>query len=568
VVAVHAAGGRWALVAVSPDGPALVEALSGEGDGSDVVSSAVERHRVERVLRVAPARETIVKGVQVSVGDPREMEGALALMAEAQLPETLPPFRKGYGPVPDTGREGGRLALLTAWRAPVPEGESPEVTFETHWTTEATALAFLRGPDPGIAARADAGTGQITLVGAGPRGVVVRSLFERAEDVTVFRERARSLAAEAAAAVGCPEPVATPGGLMLPASRASRALVAGAPTDADWLDRHGLALGAALAAMNAEPAARSLVELRERAQVQRRTALSVVVETLSDTRRAAVVLAAAIGLLLFGPWALAGLRLAVLGVKSEGLSERIRELDLAGKREAMYRQAETLRWPMTKLLADFSRAAPVGITVEALSISPDQGLSVQGRADSQETLNTLLETLNATRVFTNTRINRQESAVSGVEFQLTAAVSNPHGRSSAGEDFASRPLAVRLYGEGASNTTTPVALDRPPPTNGGASRAISASPRPARERAEPAPVPNPSIGGASAGDAVPPPLTDEQIAAMDRRAAMTEMVRRRTYPQRNRDLEASVRSRLEDEVRRIQDHIQRLNRQPGGGGSP
>lgn len=232
----------------------------------------------------------------------------------------------------------------------------------------------------------------------------------------------------------------------------------------------------------------------------------------------------------------------------------------------MYRQMESSRWPMTKLLADFSRAAPVGVTVEALSISPDQGLSVQGRADSQETLNTLLETLNATRVFTGARINRLESAVSGVAFQLTAGVSNPHGRAAAGEDFASRPLAVRLYGEGATNTATPVALDRPVTTNGGSRSASAAPPRPARDRPEPSTAPNPSIGGASAGDAVPPPLTDEQIAALDRRAAMTEMVRRRTYPQRNRDVDAAVRSRLEDEVRRIQEHIQRLNQQGGGSG--
>jgi Tfp pilus assembly protein PilN len=565
VLAVHAAGGRWSLVVVRPEGPTLVESASGDGDGIAALSAAMERHRVDRVVRVAPARESIVKGVQVAPSAPAEALAALSLMAEAQLPETLPAFRRGYGLVPDVGREGGRLGLLTAWRAPVPDGPAVPVEFETDWTTEAVSLAFLRGSEAGIAGRADEATGLVTLVGAGSKGVVVRSLIERAEDGASLRARARALASEAAVAVGCAEPLMTPGGLLLPAWRLSSGVIAGAPAEAEWLDRHGLALGAALAACAGEES-RPLVSLRERAEVQRRTVWSVAAEVLGDRRRAALALAAAVALLLAGPWALAGIRLAVLGAKSEGLTERVKELDQAGRREAMYRQMESSRWPMTKLLADFSRAAPVGVTVEALSISPDQGLSVQGRADSQETLNTLLETLNATRVFTSARINRLESAVSGVAFQLTAGVSNPHGRAAAGEDFASRPLAVRLYGEGATNTATPVALDRPVTTNGGSRSVSAAPPRPARDRPEPSTAPNPSIGGASAGDAVPPPLTDEQIAALDRRAAMTEMVRRRTYPQRNRDVDAAVRSRLEDEVRRIQEHIQRLNQQGGGSG--
>lgn len=564
LIAVHAAGSRWNLVVVAPAGPTLVEALSGEGDDAQAVAAAVDRHRADRFVRLAPARETIVKGVQVPPSTSDEAAAALALMGEAQLPETLPPFRRAVGLVPDSGRDAGRLALLTAWRAPVPPGEGPEVDFETDWTTEAAALAFLRGAEPGVALRTDTATGQITLLAAGPKGVVVRSLIESAESPAQLAARAQSLAADAATLAGCAPPIQTPAGLFLPPARLSASLIAGAPADPGWLDRHGLALGAALAALAADPASRSLASLRERAVVQRRTIVSVAVELLSDTRRASLALVAAAAILLLGPWALAGVRGLVLDAKSSGLEDRLKELDQASRRDAMHRQMESARWPMTKLLADFSRAAPVGITVETLTISPDQGLSAQGRADSQDTLNKLLETLNATRVFTNTRINRQDAGVMGVEFQLTSMVSNPHGRAAAGEDFAAKPLAVRLHGEGASNTTTPVALAGAAPANG-SSRPSTPAPRAARP--EPAAAPNPSVGGSAVGDAVPAPLTDEAINAMDRAGAMREMVRRRTYPQRNRDIDAGVRSRLEDEVRRIQEHMQRLNQQPAGGGA-
>jgi len=567
VIAVHSAGGRWSIAVVSPEGQTLVEALSGEGDDAQPVAMAVERHRADRVVRLAPGREALVKGVLVPGVASTDAAAALDLMGEVQLPETLPPFRRAVGPVPDTGREAGRLALLTGWRAPVPTGESPEVTFDTAWTTEAAALAFLRGAEPGVAVRADPATGQVTMIGAGPKGVIVRSLIEGAESPAQLAARARALAADAAALVGAAPPAPTPSGfLLLPASRLSAALAAGAPADAGWIERHGLALGAALAALAGDHASRSLASLRERAVVQRRTILTLAVEVLSDQRRAVLALAAGLAPLLLGPWALGLARGLVLSAKSSGLEERLKEVDRAGIREAMHQQMESARWPMTKLLADFSRAAPVGVTVETVTVSPDQGLSAQGRADSVDALNKLLETLNATRVFTSTRINRQSTGVSGVEFQLTAMVSNPHGRAAAGDDFAAKPLAVRLYGEGASNTTTPVALDPVAATNG-SSRA--SAPRAPRERSEPSTpsAPNPAVGGSAAGDSVPAPLTDEQIAAMDRRGATIEMVRRRTYPQRNRDVDAGVRSRLEDEVKRIQEHMKRLDQQPTGGGA-
>jgi dienelactone hydrolase len=49
----------------------------------------------------------------------------------------------------------------------------------------------------------------------------------------------------------------------------------------------------------------------------------------------------------------------------------------------------------------------------------------------------------------------------------------------------------------------------------------------------------------------PSPLTDDQILRMDRAAATKEWVIRKTYPQKNLDLDDETKARLDDDVRRL-----------------
>lgn len=63
--------------------------------------------------------------------------------------------------------------------------------------------------------------------------------------------------------------------------------------------------------------------------------------------------------------------------------------------------------------------------------------------------------------------------------------------------------------------------------------------------------------GENPGD-IPAPLTDAQIAAMDRGEAMREMAARRTYAQKNPALSKAIRQQLENDVTRLRDRMETL----------
>jgi hypothetical protein len=228
---------------------------------------------------------------------------------------------------------------------------------------------------------------------------------------------------------------------------------------------------------------------------------------------------------------------------------------------------------MSKLMGDVSAAIPVGVTAESIRIASDQGLAIQGSADSAELVNTMQASLSATKLLSNVKVNRSESNGARVEFDLTADVINPHTKAAGIEDFAAKPLAVRLYGDGASNTAMPknVASSR----ESAATREPRTVSRPERsERAERNAGSAGGGGGERAGDRgssrsseaparpaatppgeAPPPLTDDQIAKLDKAAATKEWVARKTFPQKNPTIDAATKSRLEDEVRKLREQM-------------
>jgi len=260
-------------------------------------------------------------------------------------------------------------------------------------------------------------------------------------------------------------------------------------------------------------------------------------------------------------------RLALLDSRTARLAEMRVGREAMERSAAMYSQLERSRWPMTKLLADVSGATPVGITVTNLRLSPEQGLAIQGTADAADLVNTLQANLNKTRLFSNIKINRVESkSQSLAEFDVTADVTQPHAPSKPVEDFAARTLAQRMYGEGASNTSMPVARTD---EGSGSRRRVErgGSERPTAERANGGEQADsrPSEAGSrrpsSMPEAVPPPVSDEDIAKMDRSAAMKGWTNRKSYIQKNPGLDAATKQRLEDEVTKM-----RARQQAAGSG--
>ncbi len=210
---------------------------------------------------------------------------------------------------------------------------------------------------------------------------------------------------------------------------------------------------------------------------------------------------------------------------------------------------------MTKLMADISGATPEGVTLDSVTLAPDQGLALKGSAESQELLNQLQKSLNDTGLFEKLKVARAEATSSGVSFDLSADVVNPHTPVKPADDFAARPLAVRLYGEDATlyPSTSEAAADASgPERREGRSGRDDRSERRTRE--------SPSARPAPAKVEIPPPLTDEQIGALDRAGAMKEWALRKKVAG-STQVDAPTRERLEKEIPKLAERM----RAAGGG---
>ncbi len=566
LAALHRQGEAWRLV-VAELRPNLrvLEARTVSGDMGEAVRAAAALHRFDRVVRIVPGRSTVARAVAVPDAAPAELAGAVALLAEAQLPEAFPAHRRAAGVIPDQPRAGMRTALVTGWQ--------PEVVVEAAlvaegiaetWTTEIAALAMLRGVSP-LGAYIDPSDGSIAILAGGPERTGARVLVEEAARLASI---APSIVAESCAALGVEAATVRvrPAGATLHLDDRSiaalRARVGGVPAVTGWLDEHGIALGAILVGSGDDPLTRPLGELRATAPLGRRPAARRMAAWVGVPRHAWGIAAASLALLVLAPLALSYARLSVLNAKVGNVVERRAERDLAVLRRAMDDQLAQSRWPMSKLLADLAGVTPVGIVVDTLRVSSDQrDVVLQGQAEKAELVNAFQAKLMATRIFGEVKVNRVEASGAGVSFDVAAKVQSPYIQAAGAEDFRTQTLAVRLYGENASNTTPPVrsasAGSGPREPGRSARSSEDSGPRPSgRPSAESPGRPSPSASGQ-----LPPPLTDEQIKAMDRATATREWVGRRSYAQQHPELDPGEKARLEDEVRRLQEHT----RSAGGG---
>jgi len=296
---------------------------------------------------------------------------------------------------------------------------------------------------------------------------------------------------------------------------------------------------------------------------------------LATPTRAAAALAIAAGLILLAPVAAAAARYAVVSARAGGTPPIDQRLADAERRAAHADLLRTRRWPMTKLWADVAGAAPVGVEIDTLDLSPEDGLVIRGSAQSPDVVATFRKRLSDTNVFRDIATPVLADEDGRTTFQLSAKVNAPLFRATPADDFASKTLAQRLYGDGAVNTQTPSESSDhssgPATTRGSRSerrgrdeRATGSSERPAQP------------SGPAAGAPVPPPLTDDAIAAMDRSTAM------KAFGERSKaaaipGLDETTRQRLKDEATKAQQRMIQAGRESGakpasgassGGGAP
>lgn len=549
-------GGVWAGVAASPSGHRVVvarrsrtweviEARTFPVEDKAGLAALFERHAVSRVIRVAPPAEVVSRVVNVPAGEPAQMAAALSLLAEAELPEAIPSHRRAGGVIEKTIGAEGVPGLVTGWVPGAPR--EPLTDADERWVAAAGALAALRHTGK-YAVWADRATGSIVALCSGDRRLVCRTLLEHRDADGAWDRSLAAAVSETAEAAGLAGAPARPGlTLDAPALAALASSVSGIDRASAWLDEYGLALGALLVAGSDDASVASLATMTPEPVAVERSWVVRAVDRLTDPRRAAVAFVAALAALLVIPLGLAYARLAVLDARVNRISGGQGATEGLSQRARLYEELDKQRLPMTKLLADIAGAAPIGVTVESIRISKEQGLSLLGTAESQEKLNQFQANLNRTGVFSRATVNRSEAAATGgVSFDLSSQIDQPHVLARPAEDLGGKTLAEALYGEGASNDSFhagesgPRRNGRRPAGVEGAARSGSAGPNAdaSRRPQEPSSAP-------------PEPLTNEAIAKMTDGEAAMAWTTRRAYIQKNPSLDSGTRQRLQDEIDRI-----------------
>ncbi len=612
VAGVHDVGDERRVVVVERDGPGLgafrvlAAEFLGAGDAA-ALANLLKTHRVKRVVRIAPVGRTVAKFAAGAaelgaMGGGDDLAGALALIAESELPTDSAADGGGAH-----RRSAGVLlggVLVAGWLAGSDHPGAPLSLTPESWTSVPAALAALlalAASAEGTAATnghgamgwADPAAGVVSIVARGERGTLARV-------VRVAPGEAEPIVAETCQATGVDRShikARASSRKDTGAAPASLLTVVSSPSALGSLHVDpavfGLAAAAAALGSSGDPALAGLAGMSALAPRAPRAPMRQLVERLAQPRVGAAVAAACVAALLLVPLAVAAGRLAVLQARAGSESELRERLDEARRRSAYTKLLGLSRWPMSKLMADAARAAPVGVVVDSLELSTGDGLVVRGNAESAELVTAFSRNLADSGVFTGVITPSVDAARSGrgVEFQLRAKVGAPLLTATRLDDYAEESLAVRLYGvETAPGTgTTPTGARSPArrsissagasagPSRGDGGRSFSRAPRGASNNEDAAPA---AGGGGESGDGsgsvrpdrvrqsarqpaeAPAALTDAQIAAMDRTTAMREWAQRTAAAAKEQD--AAVKARLNEEAAKCKTRMQEALKEGGG----
>lgn len=537
----------WSLVVADCDAKVTItEARSvAPTDLSSTLTQLLKKGGVTRLLAVLPGGHSVCRTVSLPEGSPADLAAAAQLMAEAQLSESIPSYRRAAGIIPEPTRPT-RTGLLTAWQDPAGGDALPDFPFDLTWCTPIAALAFLRGPSASAALYADPADASIAVLADDGQRTLARILREDNSSTQLWAESVSNAMLD----VGGPAITTDAQGPTLALDREAisnlRAKVTGLRDDRAWLARYSLPIGALLLASSANEGSTPLATLRARPQRRQESLAERALSLIASPGRAAAILAAALALAVFAPLAFAFARFHILESKAATLSTQQSGRAELERSAALYRQLEQSRLPMAKLLATISVATPQNIVATTVRLSPDQGFSMQGLAKAASDVNQLQANLNATNVFTDIKINRTTSkGDDGVEFDVSAERIKPEvfNKFTTKDDWAAKPLAVRLHGPGASNLNvagSEKTKSRPSRRTSNSSDESSES-----KKAESSRRPSEPSSGPPAA------LSDDDIHKMDRAGAMKEFAARRKYLTSNPNLDNATKSRVTDEVDKL-----------------
>ncbi|MFI4882846.1 MAG: hypothetical protein ACIAQU_09715, partial [Phycisphaerales bacterium JB064] len=460
--------------------------------------------------------------------------------------------------------------------------------------TAAAALGFAASLAEGCVFASDDGQGVLIVAARGPEGLLVRALRE-APGVVGSDAHVEKRLREASVAVGLPEDAvrealagsASPwegrrAGWSVGVGEALAGAIQGWPREGEEAVAALLPVCAGMLALSEDAAVRPLAGIRLSKPAEKASAVEKVDAWLVSRRHVAIACVVCLLVLLLAPLAAAKLREGMLAGKVKRAEELRARYEADAKTAAIYRQLNERVWPMTKMMAEVTAAAPVHVVLDSVRMDSAAQLDIEGFVQvaprgptlegPPESLLTQYESaLNKLGTLGAVTVVRREIVGDSVEFQISAQVRNSTTRASLPMDFADMPLAEVLYGEGASNTTTPIvataggSTGRARPSGGTSSggssdrtsrdeavesgRSSSSDRRPSGE------------SGPASVDGVPAPITDEQIANLDRSQLMTEW-RVRLSASRDDKNDAETKARLAEEA----DKLIKRYREMGSGG--
>lgn len=492
---------RAVIAELAAGRPSAVAAQTIPAGDVDAARALADRHGVTAIIRVLPAAETVCRLVETpapsaATSSPMsDVADALRLMAEAQLPASIPEHRRGVAVLGPGAAPGMQRGLLVGWSPPgSPAGQAaghaaendrsnaraaappPIDATRDRFTTEVAALAALviqadptdpaANAGPRLAAIARPGVGSLGVAATnGERAVVRATRLPMAADTHAVPQAALDSVRETAGVVGAADaaphtpPADADGFLADPQTtadvRAALQRLVDRPEDAS---RFAIALGAAFGALRFGEQPGDAFGLRASATIEREPRTLRIARWLSSPKRAAALAAAAVLALLAAPLAAEAVRVALLESRLERVEAALGQAEQSATLDdqlVLYDALDTERMPMTKLLADAVAALPVENTdrltlLETLEIDRQGSLSMTGVADAFALVGAIEDNLSSTQVFRNVslgRTQRGEEPGSPVEFEISARVDLSYFDEPGLPNFAETTIADVLYGE-------------------------------------------------------------------------------------------------------------------------
>jgi Tfp pilus assembly protein PilN len=543
-------------------------------ESSQVLSAGVlaDRQAVAKLLPagvdvvcVIPAAAAAVRTLRADLpaDAPAEtLAGSLALMAEAQYP-SVPAHRRGAGRLVMSLDQAVSAYAVASWSGGA--GELERLASVTRaWVPEQLALVWLNrlcgARGMGMSVIADRDTGWIVMAGVGRAGVSLRTVRDDGEDHDAFAGALGEALEEAAEAIDAdvPSGVAALNG----AARSVR-LMGGTSALAsiarderpEWLADFGTCLGAGAAYLLSDPAEAGLVSMR---LAPPRVGGQIVQRVLSALGSPLVVCGAAallIGAVLLGPLASAAMRASTLEQRAASIGASQTEAQRVKDDADLYALQRERRWPMTRLIGELVGTVPAGITVETISLERGKPVTITGSATDGDIVSAWRSAINSGRVFRDAQIPELATGSVPVRFTLRTDVAQPLLAMSG--DAATLRRATESASRNASFADTPAggtsgtrsSASGGAGTVGGSGGVGAGSPR---------------TNGAGTGSrtpaddrpivAVPPPLTDAQIDALDRQGVVREFGSRRSAAQQP-SLDEATKTRLNAEAEKLRNRL-------------